>query len=76
MTNNYELSYEELLDLTNEMSPHQRFLNSVTTEVYKCLNELSTDIMNIYSQIWNSGTILGTKPFCDWEAKNDIYARN
>ena len=51
MTNNYELSYEELLDLTNEMSPHQRFLNSVTAEVYKCLNELSTDIMNIYSQI-------------------------
>ena len=51
MTSNYELSYEELLDLTNEMSPHQRFLNSVTTEVYKCLNELSTDIMNIYSQI-------------------------
>ena len=36
MTNNYELSYEELLDLT---------------KVYKCLNELSTDIMNIYSQI-------------------------
>ena len=51
MTNNCELSYEELLDLTNEMSPNQRFLNSVTTEVYKCLNELSTDIMNIYSQI-------------------------
>ena len=22
MTNNYELSYEELLDLTNEVSPH------------------------------------------------------
>ena len=61
MTNNYELSYEELLDLT---------------KVYKCLNELSTDIMNIYSQIWNSGTILGTKPFRDWEAKNDIHARN
>ena len=29
MTNNYELSYEELLDLTNEISPHQRCLNSL-----------------------------------------------
>ena len=38
MTNNYELSYEELLDLTNEISPHQRWLNSLMTEVYKCLN--------------------------------------
>ena len=29
MTNNYELSYEELLDLANEISPHQRCLNSL-----------------------------------------------
>ena len=29
MTNNYGLSYEELLDLTNEISPHQWFLNSL-----------------------------------------------
>ena len=35
MTNNYKLSYEELLVLTNEIYPHQR-----------CLNELSPDIMN------------------------------
>ena len=27
MTNNYELSYEELLDLTYEISPHQWCLN-------------------------------------------------
>ena len=46
MTNNYELSYEELFDLTNEISPHQRCLNSLMTEVYECLNEVSPDIMN------------------------------
>ena len=28
MTNNYGLSYEELLDLTNEISPHQQCSNS------------------------------------------------
>ena len=44
MTNNYELSYEELLDLTNEISPHQRCLNSLMTEVYKCLNGISPDM--------------------------------
>ena len=46
MANKYKLSYEELLDLTNEISPHQRCLNSLMTEVYKCLNGLSSDIMN------------------------------
>ena len=46
MTNNYELSYEELLDLTNKISPHQRCLNSLKTEVYKCLNGISPDIMD------------------------------
>ena len=46
MTNNYELSYEELLDLTNEISPQQRCLNSLVTEVYKWLNGLWPDIMN------------------------------
>ena len=40
MTKNYELSYEELLCLTNEISLHQQFFNSLMTEVYKCLNEL------------------------------------
>ena len=33
MKNNYELSYEELLDLANEISPHQRCLNSLMTKV-------------------------------------------
>ena len=34
------------LNSTNEISPHQRCLNSLMTEVYKYLNELSPDIMN------------------------------
>ena len=46
MTKNYELNCEELLNLTNEISPHQRWLNSLFTEVYKYLNELSADITN------------------------------
>ena len=46
MTNNCKLSYEELLDLTNEISPHQRCLNSLMPEVYKCLNKLSPDVVN------------------------------
>ena len=46
MTSNYELSNEELLDLTDEISPHQRCLNSLMTEVYKSLNGISPDIVN------------------------------
>ena len=46
MTKNYELNCAELLNLTNEISPHQRWLNSLITEVYKYLNELSADITN------------------------------
>ena len=46
MTTNYELSYEKLLNLTNEISSPQRYLNSLMTEVYKCLNGFSPDIMN------------------------------
>ena len=45
-TNKYELSYEELLDITDEISVHQRCLNSLMTEVYKCLNGISADIIN------------------------------
>ena len=33
MTNNYKLSYKELLDLSNEISTHQQCLNSLITEV-------------------------------------------
>ena len=32
ITNKYELSYEELLDLTKGISSHQRRLNSLMTE--------------------------------------------
>ena len=46
MANNYKLRYEELLGLINEISSHQRCLNSLMTEVYKCLNAISLDIMN------------------------------
>ena len=62
MTNNYELSYEELLDLINEISPHQRCLIILITEVYKHLNGLSPDIMNyIYLQFQNTDAILDKK---------------
>ena len=46
MANNCELSCEELLDLTNDISPQQQCLNSLMTEVYRCQNWLSPDIMN------------------------------
>ena len=46
MTNNYKLSYEELLDLSNEISLHQRCSNFLMTEVCKCLNGISPGIMN------------------------------
>ena len=46
MTNNYKLSYKELLDLTNEISPHQWCSNFLMTEVYKCPIGLSPCIMN------------------------------
>ena len=46
MTNNYQLNCEELLDLTNKISPRQRCLNFLRTEAYKCLNGLSPDGMN------------------------------
>ena len=34
LTNNYEQSYEELPDLTKEISAHQQCLGSLMTEVY------------------------------------------
>ena len=56
MTSNYELSYEELFELTKEISPQQRCLNSLITEVYKCL-------MDFHLQFPNTGTILDTTSF-------------
>ena len=35
MTNDYEISSEEPLDLTNKISSHQRCLNSLMAEVFK-----------------------------------------
>ena len=46
MTNNYEPCYEELLDLTNEISSHHRYSNSLMTELCRCLNELPPGQMN------------------------------
>ena len=56
MTNNYELSYEELLELTEEIFPQQRCLDSLLTEVDKCL-------MDFHLQFPNTGTILDTTTF-------------
>lgn len=48
IANNYEVSYEKLLDLTDiiEKSPHQQYINSLKNEVQKYLNGLSPDFMN------------------------------
>ena len=46
MTSNYEIRYNELANLTKEISQHQRCLNSPMTVVFKCLNGVSPDIMN------------------------------
>ena len=46
MTNHYELSYEELRNLINAISPHLRCLISLITEVYKCPNGISPDRVN------------------------------
>ena len=46
MANNYEVSYEELLDLNNKISPYQQCLNSPTAEVYKWLNGICPSSMD------------------------------
>ena len=77
MTNDYKLSYEELLDLTNEISPHQRCLNSLITQVYKCLNGLSSDIMNDTLAV--SKHRYNTRPynlFVTNRPKTDRFGRN
>ena len=77
MRNNYELSYEELLDLTNEISPHQRCLNSLMTEVYKCLNGISPDIMNDTLAVSkHQYNIQHYSPFVTDRRKTDRYGRN
>ena len=77
MTHNYELSYEELLDLTNEISPHPRCLNSLMTEVYKRLHALSPDIMNdilpVSKHQYNNRHY---NLFVTGRSKTDRYGRN
>ena len=72
MTNKDELNYEELLDLTNEISPHQRCLNSLMIEVSKYLNRLSPDIMN--DILVGSKRRYNTRDYnlfvTDWNAQN------
>ena len=64
MTNTYELTSEELLDLIKEISLHQRYLNFLMTEVEKCLNGLSPDIMDDVLTVQNTGATLDTITFC------------
>ena len=77
ITNKYELRYEELLDLTNEISPHKWCLNSLMTEVYKCLNKISPEIMNDALAV--SKHQYNTRHYnlfvTDWH-KTDRYGRN
>ena len=44
--NNYDVSFKELLALSNEPSTHQRCINFLMIEVYKFLNGLSPPIMS------------------------------
>ena len=74
---NYELSYEELLDLTHEMSLHQRCLNSLMTEVYKRLNGLLPDIMNdILAVSKHQYNTRHYNLFVTGRPKTDRYCRN
>ena len=76
-TSHYELSYEELRNLINAISPHQRCLISLMTEVYKCLNGLSPDIVNdvlaVSKHRYNTQqyNLFVTDPH-----KTDIYGQN
>ena len=63
MTNNYKLSYEELLDWADEISLHQRSLNSLMVEAYKYLNGLSPDIMNDVLTVSETGAVLDIMTF-------------
>ena len=43
---NYKDDFQDLLRSSGDMSIHQRCINLLLTEVYKCIHELSTKIMN------------------------------
>ena len=77
MTNNCKLSYKELLDLTNEISLHQPCLNSLMTELCKCLNGISPGIMNdklTVSKHWYNN--LHCNHFVTDHPKTHRYGRN
>ena len=76
MTNNYELSDKELLDLTNEISPQQRCLNSLMTEVYKSLNGLSPDMNDILAVSKHRYSTRHYNLFVTDRPKTDRYGRN
>ena len=77
VTHNYELCYEKLLDLTNEISPHQRCLNSLMTEVYKHLNVLLPDIKNdILAVSKHQYNTRHYNLFLTGRPKTDRYGRN
>ena len=59
MTNNNELSYEELLHLTWALSA-PTLLKSLMNEVYKCLMQFHRTLRMIHSQFQNISTILDT----------------
>ena len=72
-----KVNKDELLDLINEISLHQRCLNSLTTEVYKCLNGLSLDIMNDVIVVLKSRyNTRHYNLFVTDRPKTDTYGRN
>ena len=76
MTNNYELSYEELLDLTNEISPHQRFLNSIMTWGMRMPKwNFTLTLWMIHLQFQNPNTS-DYNLFVTDRPKTDRYGRN
>ena len=46
ITNNFDAPYEELLDITKNVSMHTKNLQRLMTEIFKYINGLSPPIMN------------------------------
>ena len=46
MYNNYDSSFPELLEMSNESTVHIRNIKVLMTEIYKFLNDLSPPIMS------------------------------
>ena len=43
---NYKDDFQDLLRSSGDISVHQRLINSLLTDVYKCIHSLSPEIMN------------------------------